>query len=142
MPSSTTTPQQSPSALGQFDQGIQCVDDYQKYLSLLKHTDDFKANVFDPLNKTVDRVLLKRFVLPQRCCHKHCIHTISCSIGESQEFGKVMKQIVDIACSSWDEDLIRALLKVCLNEQCGARLLNPCVILDYGLCTTRFGCFD
>ncbi|GAN08781.1 hypothetical protein MAM1_0223c08297 [Mucor ambiguus] len=92
MPLAITTTQQLPVALDQFNQGIQSVDDYQKYLSLLKHTDDLKPNTFDPLFKTVDGVVLK-------------------SIGESQEFGKVMKQIVDIACNSWNEDLIKALLK-------------------------------
>ncbi|KAK4515952.1 uncharacterized protein ATC70_010912 [Mucor velutinosus] len=88
----TTTTQPLAVALDQFNQGIQSVDDYQKYLSLLKHTEGFNPNVFDPLYKTVDNAVLK-------------------SIGESQEFGKVMKQIVDIACSSWNEDLIKAILK-------------------------------
>ncbi|KAL7319379.1 hypothetical protein PS15m_002519 [Mucor circinelloides] len=93
MPPTTTITHQLPVALEQFNQGIQSVDDYQRYLSLLKHADDFNPNVFDPLYKTVDGVVLK-------------------SIGESQEFGKVMKQILDTACNSWNEDMIKTLLKI------------------------------
>ncbi|KAL9539666.1 hypothetical protein MBANPS3_010134 [Mucor bainieri] len=92
MPSTATITQQLPVSLDHFNKGIQSVDDYRKYLSLLKHTDDLKPNAFDPLHKTVDSAVLK-------------------SIGESQEFGNVIKQIIQTAYSSWNEDLIKALLK-------------------------------
>lgn len=115
MPPTTTITHQLPVALEQFNQGIQSVDDYQRYLSLLKHADDFNPNVFDPLYKTVDGVVLKRFAILYSYL-QHCTQPLSCSIGESQEFGKVMKQILDTACNSWNEDMIKTLLKVCLDN--------------------------
>ncbi|KAI8640041.1 hypothetical protein BD408DRAFT_420372 [Parasitella parasitica] len=84
MPSTTFEP---------FEKGIKTVDDYQKYLTILQNTSEFKPSLFEPLFKTLDSVVLN-------------------SIGESQEFGKVMKQSMDIACTTWNEAMIKSLLKI------------------------------
>ncbi|CEP09701.1 hypothetical protein [Parasitella parasitica] len=76
-----------------FEQGIKTEDDYQKYLAVLQNTSEFKPHLFEPLFKTLDSVVLN-------------------SIGESQEFGKVMKHLADIACNTWNEAMIKSLLKI------------------------------
>lgn len=55
--------QNSVAALEEFKHGIKSVDDYQKYLTLLQNTSEYKSNLFEPLFKTLDSVVLSRYVL-------------------------------------------------------------------------------
>lgn len=53
----------SVATLEEFEHGIKSVDDYQKYLALLQYTSEYKLNLFEPLFKTLDSVVLSRYVL-------------------------------------------------------------------------------